>query len=642
MKQILSRSKSTVFILVALAVVLTMTAGARAQGKVGPSSYAHTTDGNFTDWYPDTTDPYEWHDIGFFKGLYSYYSGDYIPTDGKLYIMNDFFINTQGLDEEEYNSFKIWPAGATTTDFYEIRVYGDNTVQAWKNGQPAANVNGAYQFTNSPFRPSTDHTVYEIDVPVDAATLGNPWPMNASDPKGGAGSPQGGAFVGTITPLSGGGVEIQQVTVPVSFSVDGGLYNALRDGTSGPAANPAEGLHPDHASPDDVYSLGSAGGHNLATEGEIFQSSGATFGDVPDGTNADRISGALGVGVGSHDPPPAAAPTQTSPGALGLNPNDNINGLSYGKDGGDTLHFSVDPDAVGQTGTDVHFHAVDSPAPGMLPGALPNNGGGGDPGNEAAGDIFVSQQFTMFGEYPRVIPVVAHSKLNSLELDEIFLGLQAPANTGSVLGAPEDDLDALEMSDTGDEVWGIDIDVDGLVDADPSRNAFFSLDSWSPTITGSGGTINACDILVTRDGTRTFSIYADGVDDIGLLASDDLDALILSDITALDVLLPDGFLDPELDEALFSLDPCSPSLVIGGFSPGDIFYTDFLRNFNPLLDWQEGGSLYVTAEELGLLSTDNLNALDIAVPEPATMALLGLGALALLRNRRSAKAERRT
>ena len=656
--------KFLIFMLFTCVVILAMAPRALAQVKVGPSNYPHTTDGEWTDWYPGTEDPYEWHDIGFFKGLYSYYSADYIPADGDhMYVMNDFFSNTEGLDSTQFNLFRMWVPGQDQTDYIEVHIY-DGYVEATKNGEPLLGVSGAYSFAKSPFYPDTDHTVYELEVPITLATINRPVAMTVSDPHKGSDPPEqwGGAFVGTVTPLEGGGTEVQQVVVPVSFSVDGGYYNALRDGVSGPAANPAEGMHPDHTSPDDVYSLGPAGGHNLATEGEIFQSSGDSFGAVPDGTNADRISGALGVGVGPHAPPPAAAPTPTAPGALGLQPNDNMNGLSYGKDGGDILHFSVDPDAVGQVGTDVRFQAVDSPTPGMLPGALPNNGGGGDPGNEAAGDIFVSQKFTRFGKYLRVMPAVALSKLNSLELDEVSLGLQAPASTGSVIGAPEDDLDALEMSNTGDELWGIDIDVDGLVDADSSRNAFFSLDLWSPTITGSGGTINACDILVTRDGTRTFSIYADGVDDIDLLAEDNMDALILSDITAAEILFPDGYLDMGLDVALFSLSSESPTLWgtdgapgiagvdddgINGvddlgevglgddFSPADVFYTDFLRSFNPLLDWQAGGSLYATAEELGLLAKDNLNALDISVvPEPTTIFLLGLGGLALMRRRK--------
>ena len=603
-------------------------------GCVGPDwaeQLCAYTDGEFTDWTPGTTGPFEWNDMAFFRGRYSWYSADFLLGDATLYIMNDFFSNTQGIDPTDYNLFRVWLPGMTQTDAYEIRVYGDNTVQAWQNGSPVA-VTGAYQYTTSPFSQSSEHSVYEIEIPIDTSMLNRPVSMIAKDPDYPAG-PQEGAFVGTMTPLSTGGVEVQRVTTPISFSVDGGQNNPLRNGVSGPAANPAEGIHPNTSSPNDVFSLGSAGGHGLATEGEIFQASGQ-FGKVPDMTNADRMSGALGVGPGPHAPPPAGAPTQTVPGAFGLAANDNVNAMSYGKDAGDFLHFSVDPDAVGQVGTDVNFEAVVSPIP-VIPASfspsMPANDNGGDPGEEAAGDIFISQRFSDFGAwgYRRFMPAYGQSKLNSLEVDEVFLGLQASAATGTILGAPEDDLDALEMSDTGDAAWGVDVNGDGLVDADVTRNAFFSLDPWSPTITGSGGALDACDILVSRDASRSFFVFADGVTDIDLLAEDDLDALILSDIVT------PGELDLGLDEALFSLAPGSASVALLGISPGDVFYTDFNRAFNPFLHWKLGGSMYATAESLGLLVTDNLNALDISVPEPATLSLLAVCGLGLLKRRRS-------
>ena len=52
---------------------------------------------------------------------------------------------------------------------------------------------------------------------------------------------------------------------PVCFSVDG-----MNAGASS-SSNPAEGLHPEHSSPNDVFSLGRAGGYNLYTEGEIMR-----------------------------------------------------------------------------------------------------------------------------------------------------------------------------------------------------------------------------------------------------------------------------------------------------------------------------------------------------------------------------------
>ena len=60
-----------------------------------------------------------------------------------------------------------------------------------------------------------------------------------------------------------------------------------------------------------------------------------------------------------------------------------------------------------------------------------------------------------------------------------------------------------------------------------------------------------------------------------------------------------------------------------GVSPADIYYTDFIRPFDPTKPWGMGGSLFATAAQLGLLGDDNLNALDIfSIPEPATLTML--------------------
>ena len=596
-----------------------------------PSRYTHTTDGFWTGWTPGADPPYEWYDISFTRGMFSYFAADYIvssptSTTGRLYVMNDFIGNQTGIGPGQFNSFTVSMPNKLVTDTYQIRVYSDR-VEAWVNGVRTTSVNGAYQYSTSPYFPDANHTVYEIDLSV---TQQMSVAMAATDPKSGpsAGGNNGGAFVGTITPVAGGGVTIQQIIVPICFSVDGGRYNALRDGIVGPPPNPAEGVHTSYRFPNDVFTLGSAGGHNFATEGEIFQSA-ANFDDVPDSNNANRISGALGVRIGPHNPPPAAPPGPFVPGAMGLVPNDNINAMSFGKDGGNVLHFSVDPASVGRFMTGVRFQAVTSPTPGLLPGVLPANSAGGDPGDEAAGDIFVSSSFWMlpvFGAYLRPMPAVAIMGRNALELDEGSLGLQAAALTGSFIGAPEDDLDALEMSDANDEIWGVDLDEDGFVDGDPNRNVFFSLDPWSPSVVLSLGAVMPSDILITRDATRSFATFADGPVDIGLAPADDLDALVVSDMPNYFGMGHLGQLDPNVDEALFSLAPNSPTLLgpdglpgtIDDFSAADVFYTDFDGTF-----W-----LYASAGFLGLAATDNLNALDISLTMRDYCTWAGLNAFA--------------
>jgi hypothetical protein len=421
------------------------------------------------------------------------------------------------------------------------------------------------------------------------------------------------------TPTCGGAVSCgQQDEYPVAFSVDG-------------AINPAEGLLvPDHPEPNDVYAVGPANGY--VTQGEIFQSSGAIDGWPPDVTNWDRMSSSLGI-YGAvmgwpryHGPfaPNTGWPVPQPPppgglGTFGLLPGDNIDALSYGDDKGEVLLFSVNTFAQGAYGTAVYFEANVSPQAPPLEPNLPSNGGG-DPGDEAAGDLFCSQLCWRFGGGTGNELHPAPRGNNTLELDEVLLGLQAPAVAWSTgLGIGEDDLDALETTDAGE--------VDYCHDGSPDLFSYFSLDVHSIQVisgtpdpfpglcTGADADgVTADDILISLPpppiGPRMFSyaIYARGVQDIGLLSGDDIDAMCLYDAP------PVGELGPG-DEALFSLAQNSPSLSAGTnpnmpgpgpFSPGDVFYTQFPGSSGPI-------HYYATTEMLGLLEHDELDAIDIGV-----------------------------
>jgi hypothetical protein len=264
--------------------------------------------------------------------------------------------------------------------------------------------------------------------------------------------------------------------------------------------------------------------------------------------------------------PPPANITRT---ALGLAAGDNVDALSYGLDviddfrdeaveGSYFIAFSVDPAAVGRPNTGVNREAT-KPVP------------------EAYGDEFVTYFFD-----------------SNIELvDEQSLVLQE--------GTPGDDLDAL----TGEPTSYPDADADGT----PERPVFFSLAPGSPTL-GTLGT-SAASILFSRDGQ--LGVYASEAD-LGLVAGDDVDALCLQKSGLPDPGLRPGVGPPgipapgstQFDYAVFSLAPGSPTLATLGASPGDLLVTDFSPS-RPNISLPP--TSFAQASELGLLDTDNLNAL---------------------------------
>ena len=122
---------------------------------------------------------------------------------------------------------------------------------------------------------------------------------------------------------------------------------------------------------------------------------------------------------------------------------------------------------------------------------------------------------------------------------------------------------------------------------------------------------------------------------LGLLAADTIDALVLSDLTCAgeppvpsDPPTPNGQLDPGFDEVLFSLHRSSPTLFGPDGEPGvadvdddgnevvdDFSETGFGDDWSPATIFHSrfNGrfSVYASGAELGLLPTDDLDALDV-------------------------------
>jgi len=142
------------------------------------------------------------------------------------------------------------------------------------------------------------------------------------------------------------------------------------------------------------------------------------------------------------------------------------------------------------------------------------------------------------------------------------------------------------------------------------------------------------DVAANAPGTISAAPFATaptmGLDTFGT-NTDSIDGLVMWDVHLLG---GPNFGGPGgewgLDYALFSLAPGSASLAQLGLSANDVFFTDFTNRF----------ARYALSTDLGMFAApggpamagNNIDALE--VPEPATLTLLALGALAVLQRRR--------
>ncbi len=261
-----------------------------------------------------------------------------------------------------------------------------------------------------------------------------------------------------------------------------------------------------------------------------------------------------------------------------------VDALSSGMEAGNIYLYSVSAGAVGAPGSPVAFEAAVGTAPSQF---FPGPPAVGPLPPEPEGDVFVTGPLPIFG-IPGLAGPVLPGPIGPAGADEFALGL----NVG-------DDLNALMMR----------------MPAMGVGTAYYSL--------GLGGTglgpFAPADII-TPAGAWALAV-ALGLDTLGAF-TDDIDALLIQDLG-----IP-GVYDPA-DFVAFSLTPASATLGLIGALPGD------------LLMPVAGGPpvVFITGAALGLAPMDNLDALDVVVPEPASWMLVttGCAALAALRARRKGK-----
>jgi len=371
------------------------------------------------------------------------------------------------------------------------------------------------------------------------------------------------------------------------------------------------------------------------------------FTGVPDsftGTPIDEgsiltpaIPGPLGPNPASPGPLPpprmmtsaVLSPFGTVPGGLGIVPGllgaVEVDALSYGRDQGPQLAFSVDEFAVGIPGAPAFPNVTSEGAGGSL---------------EASADIF-----TYLGPAVPTLPGPVIGNKGLIDGDGVGpfggpgLGLREPNPPAP--GQPFDQGDNLDA-----------VDLDTAL-SDVKGPIFFSMDSDfadplegfpANAATALGNGFVGGDVVVTPAvGSGFIGVYAPaavlGLDIFGL-DTDDLDALILRDDGAINAVgLP--FFDPIVDFLLFSVRRGSaiigtPDSLLGlPIEEGDVLTLPVAGGLTP--------SIYIPAERMGLFTArtfgvrgDDLDAMDLAVPEPASAALIGLGSLLVLGRRKEA------
>ena len=316
-----------------------------------------------------------------------------------------------------------------------------------------------------------------------------------------------------------------------------------------------------------------------------------------------------------------------------------VDALSYGRPLSDfgaaaPVHFSVDIAGTGAIGTAVAIEF-----------------GGAGSGSEAASDVFVS----------------GLGGSNSLVYDGDGTSIAPNPAPVAALGTAEPSTYVHPGVGFPPAVAGID-DVDGFdlrspsigIAGSPTGVIYFSVDGFSLSTGIYGPGFSPADVFIgvgmagydspgggpgsgtpptSPVGTQPYVTEA-GLGFAGPHLGNDIDALVVYDDG-------DGIFMPGTDIVAFSLRPGSAYLALAtdpitgtAISPGDVL-VDGATAMSLLGSATPVPAILHTAESLGLLtirsgsvSDTNLNALDMVVPEPSTLALTCLSGLAIMARRR--------
>ncbi len=263
---------------------------------------------------------------------------------------------------------------------------------------------------------------------------------------------------------------------------------------------------------------------------------------------------------------------------------DAINSLSFGRDGTNN--------AGAPSSEPVLYYSVDNASEGTACGGLDLSAPGPvAPRNRSGADVYMSA-FRAFGDGNGEGPISpqcteAHGGCLVADQTTVGLGPFAIDPVGQEGRGLADNIAALETSSF------------------PGDRAYFTFTPASGSqLIGEQATIYLFDATANPNlefaNLRRFATK----EQLGLQINDVIDALAVSDVGATGCATePCG--EQNVDSVLFSLAPNSPTLLDNSLSPADIFRSR--------LDGTETTSAFATAESLGLLPTDNIDAIDVGV-----------------------------